>query len=348
MTRRKIMNRTIKDLIEISQYAVNRADYTQGGGGNTSVKNDEKDVMLIKASGYRLKDIDDKTAFVAVKKSAIANYYNSVDLSIKKDYEKESAEVSKNSVMPMEGIATLRPSVEVGFHAILKKYVIHTHSVYANILTCSKEGESIAEKLFSNKDFGFIFLPYINPGFELTLAMKKEIERYVSEKHSYPEVIFMKNHGLVVNSDYLPRVMSVNTEVNECIRQYFNLPDNFRKVELKPTNGGYVSETSIVTDFVTKNGLTKSFLDEYPLYPDQLVYLNNILAHSPETLIVKDGTVSYNADIKQATTLEETLAAYLFVVSTIKNAGLTINTMNEKEVDFINNWEAEKYRRSVK
>ena len=32
----------------------------------------------------------------------------------------------------------------------------------------------MAEKLFKDKDFGFIFLPYINPGFELTLAMMKK------------------------------------------------------------------------------------------------------------------------------------------------------------------------------
>ena len=89
-------------------------------------------------------------------------------------------------------------------------------------------------------------------------------------------------------------------------------------------------------------------LDQTPLYPDQLVYLNNILLHSPNTLVVKDGEVYYNTDIKQATTLEETLAAYLFVVTAVKNANLTISKMNEKEVYFINNWEAEKYRRSVK
>ena len=69
---------------------------------------------------------------------------------IEKDYEKESAEVSKNSVVAIDGMATLRPSVEVGFHAILKKYVIHTHSVYANIITCSMEGEALAEKLFKD------------------------------------------------------------------------------------------------------------------------------------------------------------------------------------------------------
>jgi hypothetical protein len=83
------MKNTIKDLIEISQYAGDRADYTQGGGGNTSVKNFDNGLMLIKASGYRLVDINETTAFVAVDKNKIENYYNSVDLSAKKDYEKE-------------------------------------------------------------------------------------------------------------------------------------------------------------------------------------------------------------------------------------------------------------------
>ncbi len=342
------MQKAIKDLIVISQYAGDRADYTQGGGGNTSVKVDNSNSMLIKASGYRLVDISENTAFVAVDKSKIKDYYESVDLSVEKDYEKESAEVSKNSIIEISGMTTLRPSVEVGFHAILKKYVIHTHSVYANLITCSMEGEELAEKLFKDKDFGFIFLPYINPGFELTLAMKNKIEEYVKTTGKYPEVIFMKNHGLVVNGDYIERVKAVNTDVNETIKNYFGLADDFRSVTLKATETGFVSDTAIVKDFVKANVLDKAVLDETPLYPDQLVYLNNILAYSPNTLVVKDGNVYYNTDIKQATTLEETLAAYLFVVTTIKKANLTVSKMNEKEVYFINNWEAEKYRRSVK
>ena len=343
-----MMQKTIKDLIDISQYSGSRADYTQGGGGNTSVKNFDNGTMLIKASGYRLVDISENTAFVAVDKNKIKDYYESVDLLVEKDYEKESAEVSKNSVVALEGMPTLRPSVEVGFHAILKKYVIHTHSVYANVITCSQEGEALAEKLFKDKDFGYIFLPYINPGFELTLAMKNKIDTFVKETGKYPEVIFMKNHGLVVTGDYIDRVKAVNTDVNETIRNYLGLADDFRKVDLVATETGFKSATKIVTEFVEKNTLNKAVLDETPLYPDQLVYLNNILAHSPDTMVVKDGTVYYNTDIKQATTLEETLAAYLFVVTTVKNAKLTVSTMNEKEVYFINNWEAEKYRRSVK
>ena len=342
------MKQTIRELIDISQYAGSRADYTQGGGGNTSVKNPANGAMLIKASGYRLVDINETTAFVAVDQKKIYDYYNSVDLNVKKDYEKESAELSKNSVIAIDGIETLRPSVEVGFHAILKKYVIHTHSVYANILTCCEEGEEIANKLFKGKEFGFIFLPYINPGFELTLAMKDKIEKYVAEFKRYPEVIFMKNHGLVVNSDYIQRVKAINTDVNETIRNYFKLEDNFRKVELKEINGGFESETDIVKNYVKNNELNLEVLDKAPLYPDQLVYLNNLLRFNAEQMEVKKEAVVYHTDLKKARTLEETLSAYLFVITAVKNNKLTLSTMNEKEVYFINNWEAEKYRRSVK
>ena len=340
------MKNTIKDLIEISQYAGNRVDYTQGGGGNTSVKG-EGGVMLIKASGFRLTDIAETTGFVAVDGQKIRDYYSSVDLSVQKDYEKESAEVSKGSIVALEGIQTLRPSVEVGFHAILKKYVIHTHSVYANLLTCAIKGEEIAKEVFKDADFGYVFLPYIDPGFTLTLKMSDAIEEFKKANGKAPEVIFMKNHGLVVNADSVMRVKALHTDVNERIRAYFKLEDNFRAVNLVQEDAKFVSKTPVIKDFIAERGLDKALLDKYPLYPDQLVYLNNILAHAPEKMEVGNGTVTYNTEKKEAQTLEETLAAYVFVIGTLTKSGLEISTMNEKDVNFINNWEAEKYRRSV-
>ena len=178
------MKQSILDLINISTYAGDRVDYTQGGGGNTSVKCDNG-LMLIKASGFRLIDITENTGFVAVDCQKIKDYYSSVDLSVQKDYEKESAEVSKGSVVALEGLPVLRPSVEVGFHAILKKYVVHTHSVYANLITCAVKGESLAEKIFEGADYGYIFLPYINPGFTLTLKMKDAIKSYQEKTGKY-------------------------------------------------------------------------------------------------------------------------------------------------------------------
>ncbi len=342
------MKNAINSLVDISLYAGLRVDYTQGGGGNTSVKTDDGKLLLIKASGYKLKDMCPTNAFVAVDQNKVYTYYNTVDINDGVDHEKESAELAKSSVVEIEGLPTLRPSVEVGFHSILKKYVIHTHSVYANVITCSIEGEEIAKEIFKDKDYGFVFLPYINPGFELTLAMKNAITSYEKANGKFPEVIFMKNHGLVVTSDDLDRVKAIHTDVNLTVENKFNLGGILDKIVLTEKDGGFVSNTNVVKEFVKEYGLTLELLSTYPLYPDQLVYLNNLLYNTPDMMTVKDGLVCYKTDIKQATTLEETLAAYAFVIKAVKENGLTISVMNEKEVAFINGWEAEKYRRSVK
>ena len=342
------MKKSIDAIIDISQYAGLRVDYTQGGGGNTSVKTDDGKLLLIKASGYKLKDVCPDNAFVAVDQNKVYNYYNTVDINDGVDHEKESAELAKSSVVEIEGLPTLRPSVEVGFHSILKKYVIHTHSVYANVITCSVEGEKIAKELFKDKDYGYIFLPYINPGFELTLAMKNAISDYQKKNGKFPEVIFMKNHGLVVTSDDIERVKAIHTDVNSTVEKKFNLSGILTEIKLEEENGEFVSNTSVVKAFVKEYGLSLEILSKYPLYPDQLVYLNNLLYTTPDMMTVKDGLVYYKTDVKKATTLEETLAAYAFVIKAVKENGLTISVMNEKEVAFINGWEAEKYRRSVK
>ena len=342
------MKKTIEYLVDISQYAGLRVDYTQGGGGNTSCKTDDNTVMLIKASGYKLKDVSSTNAFVAVDQKKIYDYYNTVDVSDGIDHEKESAELSKNSVVELEGIALLRPSVEVGFHSILDKFVIHTHSVYANLIACSIQGEELAQELFKDKDYGFVFLPYINPGFELTLTMKKAIADYKAVNGKAPEVIFMKNHGLVVTANDLERVKNIHTDVNLTIENYFNVGGILTEISLEQTDNGIISHTGIVKDFIKEYGFSLDLLNKYSLYPDQLVYLNNCLVNTPDLITVKNGLICYNTDLKQATVLEETLSAYAFVVKTVNDKGLNISVMGEKDVAFINNWEAEKYRRSVK
>jgi len=73
--------------------------------------------------------------------------YNTVDIDSGKDFEKESLEVNLNSITLLQGMEEKRPSVEVGFHSFLSRCVIHTHSVYANLLCCSEEGRGIADEI---------------------------------------------------------------------------------------------------------------------------------------------------------------------------------------------------------
>lgn len=143
----------LKELEFISKAAGSRPDYVQGGGGNTSVKLDDS-LMAVKASGFMLKDINESNGFVVVNYKNVKEYHNQIDITKSQDYEKESSEHMRANVVPMEGILALRPSVEAGFHSILKKYVIHTHPVYANLLCCCKEGRELVDKIFGRKNYG--------------------------------------------------------------------------------------------------------------------------------------------------------------------------------------------------
>lgn len=338
----------LSQLVEISQFAGGRVDYTQGGGGNTSVKLDGE-IMAIKASGYKLSDITETEAYVTVDYQQVKDYYENVDINQDKDFEKESAEIAKNSVRLLDGMKPLRPSVEVGFHAVLKKYVIHIHSAYVSIVVCSKDGQKLMEKLLAGKDYGFVFVPYINPGFTLTLAINDKIKRYTAQSGKAPEAIFMVNHGLVVHADQKDRAKAIVEEINDIIMRHYNIAAaEFDSIELQETGDNkFQSKTKAVKDFADKYGFNAALLDEYPLYPDQLVYLNNCTRLTPEKMEIDGANIVYNTSRKEAVTLEETLAAFLFSLGKLKDFNLPISTMSEKDVSFINNWEAEKFRRSL-
>ena len=163
--------------MRISSYAGARRDYVQGGGGNTSTKFDGR-LMAIKANGYTLAEITEDSGYVTVDYQKILDYYDAVDPSADKDFEKESLETALDSVELLPGMDNKRPSVEVGFHAFLKKCVIHTHSAYANILYCCEEDHVVAEKVFAGTSLKYVFISYIDPGFRLTLAVKRTSDAY--------------------------------------------------------------------------------------------------------------------------------------------------------------------------
>jgi len=346
-----MFNEQLKELEAISQAVGNSPDLVQGGGGNTSVKLDDS-LMAVKASGFQLKEITAAEGYVVVNYKKIREYHEQVDLSEEKDYEKESGEFVRANIVPMEGLKPLRPSVEAGFHSVLKKYVIHTHSVYGNLICCSKNGRELASKIFEGKDYGFIWIPYINPGFMLTLAIIDGIKAYVRENNQLPSVIFMENHGLVVTADTAGECIRLHEDVNETICRYFNITTPFPAVGIERVGDGvFRSKTEFLRNWFKDSNLELSFFDETALYPDQLVYLNGNIAVNDTgnklNINTDTGEILYKTSEKEALTMEETLMGFIYVVDTIRKLKLPLKTMSQSETDFIRNWESEKYRKSL-
>jgi hypothetical protein len=279
-----------------------------------------------------------------------------VNLAEDRDFEKESVAVAKGAVVPGFGPQGLRPSVEAGFHAILGSFVIHTHAVQANLLCCSEEGQGLVEKLFTNAGFPAIWIPYINPGFCLTLKIKAAREAMLAATGADPHVIFMENHGLIVWGDDADTTLQLHDEVNGRILDYFRLTDAYpvpsvKAVEMAAASPLLASGTPMVQAFLKEYKADADFFERYPLYPDQLVYLNSGMIGAADAIKVfpdaASGSVLYRAGESEALAMEETLLGYVWVIRTIGKIGLTLKTMSPSDVAFIRNWESEAYRRSL-
>lgn len=339
----------------MSQKAGNRADYVQGGGGNTSVKLADG-LMAIKASGFCLSDIDIDTAYALINLCGLQNFYNENTPETLEDVEKDGAACTKENTVVLPGMNPLRPSVEAGFHSILKKFVCHTHSVYANMCCCADEMCDIAEKAFADAPYSWGSVPYTDPGSNLTFAILNEVARVKNKTGKEPAVILMKNHGIIVHGDDVNEVLNIHADANERLAKAFGIKgDSFPEVDLLQ-NGedDFVLELPFTAALLKTGKYTVKTLLESPLYPDQMVFLIGSLFENKEDLsdgecsvCTKTGALRLKMNKKKACTISETVIAVLFISEQIQKCGYTISSMGEAAKKFIANWESEKYRKSL-
>ena len=170
----------LENFTRVSNSVGARADYVQGGGGNTSVKL-PGGLMAIKASGYCLKDIKPDSAYAVRDYEALRRFYNEGNPAGFEDVEKAGSDQAKANARAIEGLAALRPSVEAGFHSILDTYVAHSHSVYANLAACSAELQDIARTALADADYSWGWVSYVDPCARLTFSIREELARVEAE-----------------------------------------------------------------------------------------------------------------------------------------------------------------------
>lgn len=348
-----LMNLKDLQLLEnISQPVGRCPDFVQGGGGNTSVKLDDS-YMAIKASGFRLDQITAEEGYVIVDYNKIRKYFNEVDMSRDVNFEQESSAFIQSCVLQDKNPNKLRPSIETGFHSFLEKLVIHTHSVYANILCCAREGKELADRIFSD-EYSILWVPYINPGFDLTIGLNRAIAEYKKQKGISPKVIFMENHGLIVTEECDSKCLSLHQKVNDRIKEYFSIDSPYPEIEVeKLSDDTYRSRTEYLIDYLKRNKVDRKMLQDIVLYPDQMVYLGDNVSFDKDDFNAKiridreTGEIIYQTSQKEALTIDETFTAYIYVIAHIKKLGLTIQTMSEEAMAFIRNMEGEKYRKKL-
>lgn len=349
----------------MSMTSGSRSDYVQGGGGNTSCKLDDR-LMAIKASGYRIDQIRPDKGYAVMDYSKLRDFYGNTDPAQLEDVEKQGSAVAKDATIQVPELDALRPSVEAGFHSMLDTFVLHSHSVYANLITCSDQGREIAQKLMTSIGMSYAYVPYINPGAQLTFAIASAREAARDVDGKLPQVIFMENHGLIVTTDDADECLALHDKVNEAICQFFSLADNaWPEAEVAAAGDNDLkSTTGWLRDQLKNICWSVDMFASQALYPDQLVFLAGQVLEVEEggleqwlasgaaakekcVLFRQTGEVFYQCKEQEALTIDQTLIAILFIHKYIKAQGYTVKLMSEAGKSFISNWESEKYRKSV-
>lgn len=190
----KDYNQGIKDFIELSNTVGSNILLCQHTGGNISVK--VGDHMLIKASGVRMNNISRVDGYSIVR----PNIMKSVTSSEKYDslFESEIFFTGK------------RPSMEVGLHALLKKYTIHLHPIYLTALLSLGNSEEIIKEVYKHYDYKY--LPYVTPGYSLFKALE--------DLNSQPGIVFLQNHGVIITSDSKQEALVATADVAYQAQKY--------------------------------------------------------------------------------------------------------------------------------
>jgi len=159
------------------------------GGGNTSVKIDEKDlfgrerrILYVKGSGWDLEHIE-AAGFSPVRMDHL------VELA-KLETLPDPQMVNEMRTHMLRADAPT-PSVEAILHAILPfKYVDHTHADAVLTLTNTPDGERRIREVYGGE---VVVVPYVMPGFDLARACAEIFGR---ERKAGTVGMVLMNHGI--------------------------------------------------------------------------------------------------------------------------------------------------------
>lgn len=344
--------------IALSRYAGARFDLMQAGGGNSSVKLD-RHRMLVKASGFFLSEVESAKGYVVVDYPDVANILETPAQWLDDDKHQRDENVSR-----LVGIATkssgARASIEVFLHAVLGRFVLHSHPITVNIIASQSAWDRNLSALFPDA----LCVSYRTPGIELGLELATQLKQFVSSHGYSPEIIFLQNHGLIVSAETSEAVQQTTEEVvrkcGEWCRVDFGRYRSVTAIAEYVGDGSiaYLCEDRVITDLLDTHTALFSL---QPFCPDSFVFcgivplvLENLSDsealdayrksyHDTPKVILYGGQIYFIAkNIRKAKETEEVYKAHLLALSSMSGQ---INYLSDDELAYLGNWEAEKYRR---
>jgi len=331
----------IQKLIKISDYIGERFDLVQAGGGNTSVKID--DIMYIKSSGINLTEMEMNKNYVGLNYNNILNNLTNINDKDKRKREKNCGDIVNDSIIFLRNY---RPSIETSIHSILKRYVVHFHPIQFCGICGQKNLGSILNELFDC----YCLVDYYTPGIDLALGIK--------QVYNGEEVIFLKNHGVIFTVDNYERLVNLIEITMKKLEDYLKLDlGKYR----------YVSKISNTMRSIFNERYFTLLLDrEYgdinarTFFPDKLIYcgkdyvrigedinedVRNYIKKNceyPKIFYIDGVFYMVGISLKKCRDIGDVWKSHMMGI------GGDIEYLGEEELEYLNNWDAEKYRKMLK
>ncbi|MDH6341402.1 rhamnose utilization protein RhaD (predicted bifunctional aldolase and dehydrogenase)/NAD(P)-dependent dehydrogenase (short-subunit alcohol dehydrogenase family) [Parabacteroides sp. PFB2-12] len=367
--------KAIEQLIEISRYYGGQKEYVIAGGGNTSYKTADK--LWVKASGSSLATITEEGFAVLdrARLQVISDKQYSADTA-------EREEQVKNDLAAACITKDRRPSVETSMHnAISAAFVVHLHPTLVNALMCSQNCEEMTLQLFGDKA---LYIPYTDPGYVLFKKVDDGIKAFKAAHGTEPAIILLQNHGIFVGAETIEEIKEqydyVLATINSRIVEM--LPEEEKPVclcmkEIIPAIRMMLSSEGLKTLKVTNSSVLEYFLSSAekaeaisrPFTPDIIVYCKSNYIYSettdldqieqqikeyiarfgytPKVILIKGiGMIAVGDNAAGAAIITEVFNDAMQIAWFAASFGGE-HPMTQEQIDFIDNWEVENYRRKV-
>ena len=313
----------------------------QGAGGNVSWK--DGGVLWVKASGTWLADAESKEIFVPVNLPQIQDALAKSDFSIK-------PEVLNNS--------GLRPSIETILHALMPhKIIVHLHSIEILANLVRKNFRQNLENAVGNK-IKFQCIEYFKPGPELANAIHE-----VLKENQSTDVIFMKNHGVVLGGENIKQICNMLFELNSRLSLKINYELVTSLSSSLPENLSEKYRSLIDSNIpllAVEPSLYSRLARDWCIYPDHIVFLGerpNLFSSwkeaqdffysckkYPDIIFIENEGVFVTSSFTKSQ--EAQIKCYLDVLLR-QESNDELNSLTDDQISELMMWDAEKYRISL-
>lgn len=369
----------IRDLIYVSRLYGQDSRYVIAGGGNTSYKNKEK--LWVKASGTALATITEE-GFAVLDRSKL----DSISEKVYSSDPAEREEQVKNDLADATFTKGRRPSVETSMHNVINyPFVVHLHPTAVNGLMCAQNAESELKRLFGEKalyveytDPGYVLFKKVyerikeyrtthnedprtiwlqNHGIFVAAPSITEIQKIYSEIFQTLEQAVStplpsgERETCRCAEEILPalRMMlsasglkSLKVRKNELIKYFYDNPEKQKDIAkpFTPDAIVYCKSKAIFLNDETPGAVLEEAQKVIPAFTEKMGY-------QPKVLLIKGiGLVAIGDNAGQCDIILDVFEDAMKVAYLTRSFGGP-HPLTQEQIDFIDNWEVENYRRSV-